>query len=115
VEEEGGDKKRGNYRRVSSTELAPEMGVREIQQETDIGPSTQAPVSNDELGWNWKKPPVGQEPWSAWQKRMGDSDTVRHEFPRLLPSCSILFCCLFELVFVYKADNLLGWGKFYIR
>ncbi|CAK9237515.1 unnamed protein product [Sphagnum troendelagicum] len=52
------------------------MGVREIQQETDIGPSTQAPVSNDELGWNWKKPPVGQEPWSAWQKRMGDSDTV---------------------------------------
>jgi CRISPR/Cas system-associated exonuclease Cas4 (RecB family) len=58
------------------------MVVREMQQETDIGPSTQVPVSNDELGWNWKKPPVGQEPWSAWQKRMGDSDTVRHEFPR---------------------------------
>ncbi|CAM6008969.1 unnamed protein product [Sphagnum balticum] len=52
------------------------MGVREIQQETDIGPSTQVPLSNEELGWNWKKPPVGQESWSAWQKRMGDSDTV---------------------------------------
>ncbi|CAM6017773.1 unnamed protein product [Sphagnum balticum] len=54
----------------------PEMGLREIQQETGIGPSSQAPLSNDELWWNWKKPPVGQEPWSAWQKRMGDSDTV---------------------------------------
>jgi len=36
-------------------------------------------------------------------------------FPRLLASCSILFCCLYELVFVYKAGNLLGWGKFHIR
>jgi hypothetical protein len=66
------------------------MGVREIQQEIDIGLNTQVPLSNDELGWNLKKPSVGQEPWSAWQKRMGDSYTVRHDFPRLLPSCSIL-------------------------
>jgi hypothetical protein len=76
----------------------------------------QVPLSNDELGWNWKETTcVSQEPWSAWQKRMGDSDTVRNEFPRLLPSCSILLLCLFEVVFVYKADNLLGWGKCRIR
>ncbi|KAG6553731.1 hypothetical protein Mapa_004646 [Marchantia paleacea] len=34
------------------------------------------PLTNDELWWNWRKPPPDQKPWSAWQKRAGDCDTV---------------------------------------
>lgn len=53
--------------------------------ETDIG----KPLTNDELWWNWQKPPPGKKPWSAWQKRAGDSDTVSYIRPvksRLLES-----------------------------
>ncbi|CAM6093227.1 unnamed protein product [Calypogeia fissa] len=34
------------------------------------------PLTNEELWWNWQKPPPGKERWSAWQKRAGDSDTA---------------------------------------
>ena len=34
------------------------------------------PLSNNELWWNWQKPPKEREPWSAWHKRSGDSDSV---------------------------------------
>jgi hypothetical protein len=90
----------------------PEMGLREIQQETGIGPSSQAPLSNDELWWNWKKPPVGQEPWSAWQKRMGDSDTVRHEFLRFLHYLPSFFAAFLYLFLFTKpsSDNFVGLG-----
>ncbi len=90
----------------------PEMGLREIQQETGIGPSSQAPLSNDELWWNWKKPPVGQEPWSAWQKRMGDSDTVRHEFLRFLHHVPSFFAAFLYLYLFTKpsSDNFVGLG-----
>jgi hypothetical protein len=33
-------------------------------------------LPNNELWWNWQKPPKAKEPWSAWHKRSGDSDSV---------------------------------------
>lgn len=60
---------------VPSERDPPEIGE---QMKHLVYPDSQRPpLQNDELWWNWQRPPPGQEPWSAWQQRMGDSDTVR--------------------------------------
>lgn len=44
-----------------------------------LGESEQ--LSNSELWWNWQKPDKDKEPWSAWHKRSGDSDSVSSTLP----------------------------------
>ncbi|XP_024387345.1 protein PLASTID TRANSCRIPTIONALLY ACTIVE 12, chloroplastic [Physcomitrium patens] len=63
-----------------------ESGDHDEEEEEDSGivsqrkeglvPESDEPLANDELWWNFQKPPKDKEPWSAWQKRMGDSDSV---------------------------------------
>ncbi|KAG0590719.1 hypothetical protein KC19_1G122200 [Ceratodon purpureus] len=47
------------------------------QDEGALVPSAETDqLTNNELWWNWQKPSKEKEPWSAWHKRSGDSDSV---------------------------------------
>lgn len=62
-------------------------------EETGVAPVPDSPLANDELWWNWRKPLPENEPWSAWHKRTGDSDTVRHRDPIFVPQVLCQFLC----------------------
>lgn len=75
-EDEDGD---GNGKEEVGLSLASSSHKEgEGEQEEGVVDSEPIPrLPNDELWWNWQKPPKDQEPWSAWHKRPGDGDTVR--------------------------------------
>lgn len=60
---------------VDAEELARKYGdphsfVRQTSEKLE------GKLPNEDLWWNWRKPPIGKETWSEWQKRAPDVDTV---------------------------------------
>jgi hypothetical protein len=78
-DEDDDDDDDGNGKEEVGLRLAS-SSHKEGEGEQEEGVVESAPIPrlpNDELWWNWQKPPKDQEPWSAWHKRPGDGDTVR--------------------------------------
>ncbi|KAL2653449.1 hypothetical protein R1flu_021577 [Riccia fluitans] len=62
--------------RTAGSSQDPSVALMKVENGEDVLTESATPLTNDELWWNWRKPPPEQKPWSAWQKRAGDTDTV---------------------------------------
>lgn len=62
---------------VDAEELARKYGEpHSFVRQTSKKNSPEGQLPNEDLWWNWRKPPIGKETWSEWQKRPPDVDTV---------------------------------------
>lgn len=62
---------------VDAEELARKYGEpHSFVPQTKAKNPQEGKLPNEDLWWNWRKPPIGKERWSEWQKRAPDVDTV---------------------------------------
>lgn len=74
VEEEEDDERNASGEEEEDEE--EDAGLVLQQSEEGLVHESDQRLENDELWWNHQKPSKDKEPWSAWQKRMGDGDSV---------------------------------------
>ncbi|KAL3685314.1 hypothetical protein R1sor_003336 [Riccia sorocarpa] len=75
-EDEEEEEKPDFLNKTSGSSADATLALAKVEGGGDDLTESPTPLGNDELWWNWRKPPPDQKPWSAWQKRAGDCDTV---------------------------------------
>lgn len=73
---EEGDSEEDEEEKKDEGEKGDGAGIVSKEDGALVPTSETEQLTNRELWWNWQKPAKDEEPWSAWHKRSGDSDSV---------------------------------------